>query len=283
MSGRSLVLLAAVLWSTSGFFMKSPVVAGMTPADQAGPLVALWRGVFCFVFLLPFARWRLLRPSWAMLGLVGSFALMSVCFITAMTRADAGDVIFLQYTAPFWVLLFNRFGLHEPTRRKDLVALAVAMAGVGVIVGFGSGLSDPVGLVLALIAGVGYGGVIVSFRFLHAEHSATLVCLCQFTTALVLLPWLAGGTLLLQGEQWLWIGALAVVQYALPYVLFARGLSQVGAQEASMLTLVEPVLNPIWVLLIWGTSIAAHTLLGGGLILLALVVRYAGRREQTST
>ena len=86
-------------------------------------------------------------------------------------------------------------------------------------------------------------------------------------------PWL-------EGAQWGWVGGLAVVQYAVPYVIFAWGLKHVGAQEASILTLLEPVLNPIWVVLVWGQAIATHTLIGGGLILVALVIRYTGQEAQ---
>ena len=107
MSGRFAVLLAALLWSTSGLFIKSPELLAVAPAERAGPLIALWRGVFCAALLLPFVRWRTLKFEWPLISLFLSFSLMSICFITAMTRSDAGDVIFLQYTAPFWVLLIN--------------------------------------------------------------------------------------------------------------------------------------------------------------------------------
>ncbi len=281
MSGRLAVLIAALLWSTSGLFMKSPEISAMVPADRAGPLIALWRSLFCAILLLPFVKWSSLRAEKALFGLFGSFALMSVCFITAMTRSDAGDVIFLQYTAPFWVLVFNRFGLREPTSRSAVVALLIAMVGVGVIVSLGAGVGDLTGLCLALVAGLGYAGVIINLRLLKEQDALSVMALTQVVTALVLLPFLAGENLLLEGAQWQWVGGLAVVQYAVPYVFFAWGMKQVTAQEASMLTLVEPVVNPVWVLVLWGQAIAFHTLLGGGLILAALMIRYGSGNSQT--
>jgi drug/metabolite transporter (DMT)-like permease len=276
MSGRVAVLLAALLWSTSGLFIKSPELMALAPAERAGPLIALWRGVFCAILLLPFVRWRALRFQWALISLFFSFSLMSICFITAMTRSDAGDVIFLQYTAPFWVLLINHFWLREATPKRAIAALAVAMVGVVTIVGLGSGVGDLLGLCLALVAGVGYGGVIVSLRLLRDQDSMSVIALTQLVCVILLLPFVQGFDPWLQGAQWAWVGGLAVVQYAVPYVIFAWGLKHVGAQEASILTLLEPVLNPIWVLLIWSQAIASHTLIGGGLILIALIIRYTG-------
>ena len=276
MSGRFAVLLAALLWSTSGLFIKSPELLSVAPAERAGPLIALWRGVFCAALLLPFVRWRTLKFEWALISLFLSFSLMSICFITAMTRSDAGDVIFLQYTAPFWVLLINWLWLREATPKRSLAALGVAMLGVLTIVGLGSGVGDWIGLCLALVAGFGYGGVIVSLRLLRGQDSVSVMALTQLVCVVLLVPFLQGHDPWLSGGQWAWVGGLAVVQYAVPYVLFAWGLKQVGAQEASILTLLEPVVNPIWVLLIWGQAIAPHTLIGGALILMALLIRYTG-------
>lgn len=59
-----------------------------------------------------------------------------------------------------------------------------------------------------------------------------------------------------------------------PYILFARGLRTITAQEAGLITLVEPVMNPIWVWILWQQPIARHTMIGGGLILVALLTRY---------
>ena len=277
MSGRVAVLTAALLWSTSGLFIKSPELSTMVPTERAGPLIALWRGLFCAILLLPFVRWRALRFQWALISLFISFSLMSICFITAMTRSDAGDVIFLQYTAPFWVLIINHFWLRESTPKRAVAALTVAMVGVLTIVGLGSGVGDLLGLCLALVAGVGYGGVIVSLRLLRGQDSMSVIALTQLVCVILLLPFVHGHDPWLAGGQWAWVGGLAIVQYAVPYVIFAWGLKYVGAQEASIITLLEPVLNPIWVLLIWGQAIASHTLVGGALILIALVIRYTGQ------
>jgi drug/metabolite transporter (DMT)-like permease len=127
---------------------------------------------------------------------------------------------------------------------------------------------------LALGAGIGFAGVIICLRSLHDQDSVLLIFVAQTASAAVLWLWVRWAGWELEGLQWAWVGALSLFQFTLPYLLFARGLQWVGAHEASLLSLIEPVLNPIWVLLIWGSAIAGHTLVGGGLILAALLLRY---------
>ena len=68
--------------------------------------------------------------------------------------------------------------------------------------------------------------------------------------------------------------AFGVIQMALPYVLFARGLREVGTAEAGLIALVEPILNPIWVVLVVGERPAIPTLIGGLLLLSGVAYRY---------
>jgi len=277
---RLLVLGAAVLWSLSGLFLKSPVIEGIEPLAARGPLVACWRTLFAALVVAPFVRWRRVRWRWGLLPLMASFAAMNLLFVTAMTCADAGNVIFLQYTAPLWVCLGGWLWLRESTGRAGLGALVLGMAGVAVI-GWGArGDAQLAGALLALGAGVAYAGVILALRALHGEDAAWLVFLCFATSWLVTLPWALSFERGLAGDEWLWVGALGVLQMAAAYGLFALGVRHLTAPEASLITLVEPVLNPLWVWLAWGVAIQGYTVAGGALIVLGLALRY--RREVRS-
>ena len=70
------------------------------------------------------------------------------------------------------------------------------------------------------------------------------------------------------------LAAFGLVQMAAPYVIFARGIARVIPQEAGVITLLEPVINPLWVFVFWRESVHTATLIGGGLIVLGLLVRY---------
>jgi len=114
----------------------------------------------------------------------------------------------------------------------------------------------------------------VSLRGLHREDSAWLVVLNHVASAVVLIPWIASRGLVPVGQQWVVIAALGAIQMGLPYVLFAKGLAHVPAQEAGLITLLEAILNPFWVWLFWGERVDVSTWIGGSLILGGLLMRY---------
>ena len=273
--GRLLVVAAAVCWSLSGFFLKADAIQAIEP-ESRGLLVACWRALFAAGGMALFVDWKQVRWRPGLLPLVGFFAAMNILYVQAMTSStDAGNVIFLQYLAPFWVLLGSAFWLHERLERDNVAGIACGLAGVAVIGSAVIGNSQATGALLAVGAGVTYAGVIICLRYLREEDPGWLVFLCFVCSGLVLLPFVLSQERQLVGEEWIWVGALGTVQMALAYGLFALGIRQLKAQEASLITLIEPVLNPIWVLLAWGAAIDQRTVVGGGLIMLGLVVRYA--------
>src|SRR5438552_2158720 len=101
MQGIGLLIGAAVLWSTSGLFLKSPALASL-PEGERGPFIACYRGLIAGMLLLPFVNRRRVRFRVAMLPMLVSFASMNLLFITAMTQTTAAVAIFLQYTSTGW-------------------------------------------------------------------------------------------------------------------------------------------------------------------------------------
>ena len=103
---RLLALVAALMWSTSGFFAKAPYFAGWS-----GPALAFWRAVFACLILWPLVR----RPrwSWRLVPMTLFFAGMNYTYLTAMVTGSAANAIWLQCTAPVWVLLVGVFVFHE--------------------------------------------------------------------------------------------------------------------------------------------------------------------------
>ena len=131
--GRLLVVAAAVCWSLSGFFLKADAIQAIEP-ESRGLLVACWRALFAAGGMALFVNWRAARWRPGLLPLVGSFAAMNLLYVLAMTSpTDAGNVIFLQYLAPFWVLLGAAFWLREPLERDNVAGIACGIAGVAVI------------------------------------------------------------------------------------------------------------------------------------------------------
>lgn len=271
--GRLVLLVAAVLWSTSGLFLKSPPLAAI-PDDVRGPIVACYRALFAAAFLIPFVRPRSVRFRPMLVPMVISFASMNVLFVTAMTHTTAAAAIFLQYTSTVWAFVFGVVVLKERIDRANLVALMCAIAGIVWIVAAERSSEHFLGNLIALGSGLAYSGVMLSLRALRGEDSAWLIALNHSVSGLILLPWVLTLDVSLDAQQWMLVAFLGIFQMAAPYVLFARGVRIVPTQEAALLTLIEPILNPLWVWLCWGEQPGTATCIGGGLILGGLAMRY---------
>jgi len=270
--GRLMAVAASLLWSTSGAFVKSPPLAAI-PEDGRGPILACFRGLAAAAALALFVRPRHIRWRPMLVPFVISFAAMNLLFVTAMTRTTAAAAIFLQYTSTAWAFLFSIVFLREPVDRANLFALACALAGLGWIVAGDWNSAYFAGNLLALGSGVCYAGVIITLKALRDEDPAWLVALCHAGAGLLLLPMVATRSLSLSPFQWAVVCVFGVVQMGLPYVIFAGALRRIPIQDAALLTLLEPILNPLWVYLLWGEPVGTSTWIGGGLILGGLAIR----------
>jgi drug/metabolite transporter (DMT)-like permease len=286
---------AAVLWSLSGALVKLlhppaqdpesvPLGDWLGVSEPAVPglMIAFCRALFAGLFLVPTLRRRDLSFRPLMLAMVLCFAAMNALFVSALALGSAANAILLQYTAPLWLYVAGVLWLKERGNWRSSIALAIAMTGVGFIVVDAVLRPTPDTLravVIALGSGLTYAGVIFFLRLLRNAASAWLVVLNQLGAALALLP------VVLLFDDWptwrqlLCLAFFGAVQMGLPYLLMSRGLRTVNVQEAGTITLLEPVLNPIWAYLVAGDVPDTATFIGGALILLALIYRYAPLRR----
>lgn len=262
---RCLILAAAVLWSLAGVFIKF--------LDLHPLAIVFYRSFFAALVFAPFVKrsqWRFNAPI-AISVLTYTAAISA--FVAANKLTTAANAIVLQYTAPVFVFLFSRLVLGERIAKLNGFALVVAMIGVALISLDSAGEPEMAGVLLALLSGVLFAGYMVNLQRTQEVHPVYLTWINNAVCAL-LLVFVVKSRLALSLEQ---IGILAVmgaVQLGLPYFLFSKGLQTVPIQEASLIALIEPVLNPLWVALTVGEIPSAATLSGGGLILLGLSARY---------
>ena len=281
LQARLSILAAAILWSTSGFFVKSPVFDAWPKEIDGwpvrGPLLAFWRTSFASLILFPMVR----RPRWTvkLVPMTLIFAAMSVTYMTAMTKTSAANAIWLQNTAPVWIFLVGAFVLGDVVHRRDWWLLGFALSGVGLILAFELQGQSIDGALFGLLSGLGYAGVVVSLRWLRDEDSAWLIAMNHVVTGVILLPYVVYQGIWPSVGQLAFLCAFGMLQMGLPYWLFARGLRGIPGHEASGLGLIEPILVPVWVFLAWRSeptyeAPAWWTLVGGGLILIGLLCRY---------
>jgi DME family drug/metabolite transporter len=272
---RLAIIVAGLLWSMSGLFGKLGVF-NEWPEEKRGLLLSFWRAGFAALILLPFVR----RPRWRweMLPMGFCFAVMVVSFLSSMTWGTSANAIWLQYTAPCWVLLAARFVFREPWEPGAWGLILPALVGVTLILFFEfrslQGEWAMLAVISGLVSAITYALVVLFLRRMRTENAFWLVAVNQSLTALFLLPFVVSWGIWPTLPQLLSLALFGVLQMALPYLLFSWGLKQVPSHEATILTLVEPFLVPVWAYFMIGEVPALWTIAGAAVIVFGLTLRY---------
>ncbi len=268
------LLLTATLFSTGGAAIKAAQfsswqVAGLRSGVAA---IAVW-------LFLPAAR-RITRGTIGVTLLVAvAYAATLILFVLANKLTTAANTIFLQSTAPVYILLLGPVLLHEHIQRRDLLFMLAIAVGMGFFfVGRQASFvtaPDPVrGNILAAVSGVTYAGMLLGLRWMGTRGGspAAAAAFGNLFAFLVALP--AMGTL--RGHapaDWAVILYLGIFQIGLAYALLTRAISHVPALEASLLLFLEPALNPLIAWAVHGEYPGPWALLGGALIMGATGVK----------
>jgi drug/metabolite transporter (DMT)-like permease len=263
---------AALLFSTGGAAIKAATLSGWQ--------VASFRSTVAAVFLLaalPAARsgWR-----WRMLPAAVAYAATLVLFVLATRLTTAANAIFLQSTAPLYVLLLGPWLLREPVRRADIAYIFAVAVGLSLFfAGSDSAVAtapDPrSGNLLGLASGVAWALTVTGLRWLGrtsgGDSAIATVALGNLLACLIALP------MALPVPAWgrsnvMVIAYLGVVQIGVAYILVTRAIRHVPAFEATTVLLLEPAMNPIWAWLVHGERPGPWALTGGAVILGATLV-----------
>ncbi|WNG40554.1 EamA family transporter [Archangium violaceum] len=260
---RLYLLAAAVLWSTAGAAVKLSTLSAWQLASGRSLIAAL-----VLALAIPAGR-RL--PSRRGLAASVAYAVTVVSFIIANKLTTSANAIFLQDTAPLYVLLLSPLLLRERPSRSELAAVPVFLLGLSLFFLDQLNPGQFWGNMIALGSGLTFALCILGLRAVGDEGSSVLVWGNLIAGVSVLLPALEGpkptpvdiGLLVFLG----------VFQLGMAYSLFQRGLRETPAVEASLLILLEPVLNPVWAFLFAGERPGPWALVGGTIILLATAWR----------
>ncbi len=258
--------LAAILWSTSGFFVK---ILNLQPIS-----IMAGRSIFAsIVFLIYLRRVPTRFNRWQLLA-AGAFILTQFLFVTSTKMTTAANSIFLQYTAPIYIVLLAYWFLGEKPSRTDWVSMAVIF--LGLILFFGDKLSAEglYGNILAILSGVTSAVMMVAFRAQKDGNPAESNLIAFLVTATFGLPYLLG-------EAWttdsmLILAFLGVFQIGFAFIFFTKGIKHIPALEANLIGTLEPVLNPIWVFLFYGESMGRFALVGGLVVLGGVILSAVG-------
>jgi drug/metabolite transporter (DMT)-like permease len=262
-SGPWLILAAAALWSTAGAAIKLCTLNAWQISLGRSLVAAgvLW-------LFLPGARARPSRGVWAV---AAAYAVTVVLFTVANKLTTSANAIFLQDTAPLYVLLLSPLLLAERPSRGELWSVPLFL--LGLLLFFRDRLTpgQVSGNLIALASGVSFALCILGLRRLGGGNAPALL-LGNLLAAAGSFPGALGGTPLTLPDLGI-VLFLGVFQLGLSYALFARGLRHTPATEASLLALLEPVLNPVWTFFLAGERPGPWALAGGGLVLLGTLWR----------
>ncbi|MFZ1238860.1 MAG: EamA family transporter [Anaerolineae bacterium] len=260
------LFLTAALWSTSGLLIKlltwEPLAILGGRSIVAG--IVIWFSLRRRdVHVTRFTRWQVVGA----LSYVGT----QLMFITATKLTTAANAIFLQYTAPIYVLLLGWWLLKERPRRGDWIAMAVIFSGLLLFLGDDLTLQGLHGNVLAILSGVLLAVTTLVTRGEKRGTPAATFLLGCLIGAVIGLPALLQATFSpLNLGMIVFLGA---VQMGLPLILYSAAIRHVRALEASLILTLEPVLNPLWVFLVIGEAPGQLALAGAALVVLALTGR----------
>ena len=268
--GILLIAFAALLWSTGGIGIKAI-------ADSALK-VTFYRSLFAAI-----ALFALFRPRWRMtptfIFAIISYGACLTAFVVATKWTTAANAIFLQYAGVVWVLLFSPLVVREPMRSRDVIAIVVAMCGMALFFVGKFEARGMAGNAMALVSSVFFAALILALRREH-DAAQSAITWGNAALALALLP-AVGRNLALTPKSLAVLLFLGLFQIAFAYVLFVRGLRYVTATQASLTGMLEPVSNPIWVLLFLGERPSGFAVIGAIIVLAAIAWHTMGGEPAT--
>jgi len=264
---KALLMLvgAALCWSLAGVLIKWVPLNAMAIAGARSAFAAL-------VVLAAYPRMRI---TWSFHQLAGAaaYAGVMITFVLATKMTTAANAILLQYTAPAWVALFGPWFLKERARPSDWATIAVVTGGMVLFFFDKISITGTWGNLLAVFSGFCFGWVFLLTRRQKDTSPFESVFLGNVLTALAALPFMVGETP--DARALLGLVLLGVIQLGLAYVLFASASRYVTALDASIILLLEPILNPVWTMIFLGEKPGPWSLLGGAVILGAVTLRAA--------
>jgi drug/metabolite transporter (DMT)-like permease len=257
------LIATAILWSTGGLLIK---MISWNPIAIAGMRSAIATFILLAALRRPHITW-----SSSQIGGAVAYTVTVILFVLATKLTTAANAILLQYTAPIYIALFGAWFLGERATRLDWVTIFVVIGGM--VLFFLDDLTTGGfwGNVCAISSGVTFACFILLMRKQKDDSPLESVLLGNILTALVSVPFMFEA--MPNASSWIGLILAGVLQLGLSHILYAAAIKHVTALEAILIPVIEPILNPLWVLLIMGEAPGPWAFLGGFIVLVSVTVR----------
>ena len=258
------IIIAAILWSTGGIFIK---LTSLTPMQ-----ISFFRCAFAaLIFLVVFNK-ELLKANIFTFINAGLYAAVLILYVIATKTTTAANAVFLQYTAPIYVLIFEP--MINKTKYEKINIITIIICILGMTLFFTDKLSSGsiYGNIFALLSGVAFAAFLLGMRKNKKEHQFVSIFYGNIIVVLITL-YSIFQIESLSFSNFIMVSYLGIFQVGIAYIVFAYGLKRVLAVEASLISMIEPVLNPVWVLIGYGEFPSVTAIFGGVIILLTVSIR----------
>jgi DME family drug/metabolite transporter len=259
------VLIAVFLWSTGGLFIK------LTTLDAYQ--VTFFRSLFAAITVFLLTRQNGLKING--FGILTSviYALLLFLFVWATKKTTAANAIFLQYTAPIYILILAPFIIGEKFKLRDLVTVVIVLAGMSLFFVGKLEVSDYQGNIAALLSGVFLGLYIMLLRHPRGEGFNPVIAVIYGNLILAVLTAPTGISAIpsMVPLDWFAVIFLGVLQIGISYILFIRGVrGGTRPLDASLIGFIEPLLNPVWVYIFVGEAPTGWAMIGAAIVISAI-------------
>lgn len=257
------MVCAALLWSLGGLFIKlvdwHPLVIAGIRSGIAGSLMLFFSGK------LPK---RFSKDVW--IGAV-CYATLATCFIFANKLTTSTNAILLQFTAPIWVLMISTVVFKEVLRKRDVLVILSVMTGMVLFFVGNLSVGNMLGNLLAILAGIMLAVMILVMNRKKENNPLHMTLLGSAILFVLALPFalLFPPSITVQSVSSILV--LGIFQLGLGYVLFTKSVQHVTALEAALIPVIEPLFNPLWVLIFIGEKPTVYSLIGGAVVLGSIV------------
>lgn len=258
------VLAAAMLWSTGGLFIKLVTLDAM----QISFFRCIWAAA---VFAVIFRKQVFYANLFTFINAV-FYAAVLISFVLSNKLTTAANAIFLQYTAPIYVLIFEP--IINKTNYEKINIVTIIICFLGMLLFFMGEISPGhmTGNIIALFSGIAFAAFMLGMRKNKKEYQFSSIFYGNILVFLFCTPYMFG-IKNLSLNNFLMVSYLGIFQIGIAYIIFSYGLKRILAIEASLLSMIEPVLNPVWVFLGYGEIPSLAAIAGGIIIITAITVR----------
>lgn len=258
-----LLVFTAMLWSMGGMLIK---LVNLNPMAIAG-----MRSAVAAVFIMIFFE----RPKFKFtkINLLGSLAYAAtvILFVSANKYTTAANAILLQYTAPVYVALFGTWFLSERITRIDWIAIFLTLAGMSLFFLDKLSPGNMLGNIFAILSGIAFAWLILLSRKQKDQKPIDSIIYGNIMTALIGLPFMFDKVP--DTNSIIGILLLGTLQLGLSYILYSIAIKSATAIEGILILIIEPLLNPIWVLFAIGETPGYWAIVGGIIVISSLTLR----------